>query len=501
VPWFFLLSGLFMGWSLGANDAASIFGTAVGTRMLRFRTAALVASIFVVLGAVIGGAGTTHTLGKLGSVNALAGSFTVALAAGLSVAWMVRLHLPVSTSQAIVGAIVGWNIFTGVPTDLSSLATIMSTWVVCPMLAALFSMVLFTLARRWSSSTRTHLLAIHSRTRWGLLVVGAMGAWALGANNIANVVGVFVPAFQLKPATFLPGIRLDSAQQLFLLGSLAISVGIFTYSRHTMQTVGHDIFRLTPVAALVVVVSEALVLYLFASESLEHLLAAHGLPTLPLVPVSASQAVVGGVLGIGLSKGARGVNLKLLRGIAGGWIITPIAAAAVCYVSLFFVQNVFEQEVVRPVHYEISGEVIQHLEELGVNTSRLSDLQGREFDSARDFRVALFAIMGLRAEGSMHGIFAAARIHETFISSTRARDYFSSHELSTEEFAGIIALEGRRYRHDWQLDRDLAKVSAAWRPHTGRGAAVLNKGLRRKLARVHRAFQVTSSEDEIFPEE
>ncbi len=499
--WFFLLSGLFMGWSLGANDAANVFGTAVSTRMVRFRTAAVVASLFVVLGAVISGAGTTHTLGKLGSVNALAGSFTVALAAGLTVTWMTRMHLPVSTSQAIVGAIVGWNIFTGVPTDLRSLLSIVGTWVICPLLAALFSMVLFTLARRWSASTRTHLLVIHSRTRWGLLAFGAFGAWALGANNIANVVGVFVPSFHLKPAMILPGIRLDSEQQLFLLGSLAIGVGIFTYSRETMRTVGRNLFKLTPVAALVVVISETLVLYLFASESLEHLLASHGLPTLPLVPVSASQAVVGGVLGIGISKGARGVNFKLLRGIAGGWITTPIAAAVLCYVSLFFVQNVFEQKVVRPVHYEISSEVLQHLEELGLDSSRLSELQGREFDSARDFRGALFAIMGLRAEGSMHTIFSAAKIHETFVNVSLAPESFLSHELSSEELAGIIALEGRRYRHDWQLDRDLAIASPAWRPRTGRGAAVLNKGLRRKLARVHRIFQLPSSDSEAFLEE
>ena len=37
----FLFGGLFLGWSLGANDAANVFGTAVGTRMVNFRTAAL----------------------------------------------------------------------------------------------------------------------------------------------------------------------------------------------------------------------------------------------------------------------------------------------------------------------------------------------------------------------------------------------------------------------------------------------------------------------------
>ena len=55
----FRLGGLFLGWSLGANDAANVFGTAVGTRMVRFKTAAIVCSLFIILGAVISGSGTT----------------------------------------------------------------------------------------------------------------------------------------------------------------------------------------------------------------------------------------------------------------------------------------------------------------------------------------------------------------------------------------------------------------------------------------------------------
>ena len=62
----FLTSGLFLGWSLGANDAANVFGTAVGTGMVRFVTAALVCSVFVVLGAVVSGAGGGAHAGQAG---------------------------------------------------------------------------------------------------------------------------------------------------------------------------------------------------------------------------------------------------------------------------------------------------------------------------------------------------------------------------------------------------------------------------------------------------
>ena len=53
----FLSSGLFLGWSLGSNDAANIFGTAVGSRMIRFGTAAAICAVFCVLGANPGARG------------------------------------------------------------------------------------------------------------------------------------------------------------------------------------------------------------------------------------------------------------------------------------------------------------------------------------------------------------------------------------------------------------------------------------------------------------
>ncbi len=344
--WFFLSSGLFLGWSLGANDAANIFGTAVGTRMVKFRTAAIITCVFVAIGAVVSGAGASHTLGKLGAVNAIAGSFTVALSAAVTVAWMTRVGLPVSTSQAIVGAILGWNLFTGSPTEASTLTKIVSTWVLCPVLAAGIALVLYRTMTFVARRSRVHLLEKDAYTRWGLLLAGAFGAYSLGANNIANVMGVFIPADPFPDITILPGLTITGTQLLFLLGAVAIGVGVATYSRRVMETVGGELLKLTPLAALVVVLSQSIVLFLFASKGLEGFLASHGLPTIPLVPVSSSQAVIGAVIGIGLSRGARQLDVKILGRIASGWVTTPVLAGLMAFVALFFVQNVFQLEVV-----------------------------------------------------------------------------------------------------------------------------------------------------------
>jgi len=360
----FLSSGLFLGWSLGANDASNIFGTAVGTRMVKFYTAAFVASIFVVLGAVISGAGTTHTLGKLGAVDMIAGAFMVALAAALTVFWMTRLSLPVSTSQAIVGAIVGWNLFAGKPTDMAALTKIASTWVMSPVLAAAFSFVLFFMVKYLMKYWKIHIFRLDAYTRIGLIVVGAFGAYSLGANNIANVMGVFVAVAPFESLDIF-GIDFNGVEQLFLLGGLAIAVGIFTYSRRVMMTVGDGVVKLTPQTALIVVLSQALVLFLFASKGLETWLLAHNLPTVPLVPVSSSQVVIGSILGIGLAHGGGGIRFRVLGKIASGWVTTPIIAALISFISLFFLQNVFDQQVVKPVdqtsiHETISPETHKH---------------------------------------------------------------------------------------------------------------------------------------------
>jgi putative permease len=344
----FLSSGLFLGWSLGANDASNVFGTAVGTKMVSFKTAAVIASLFIAVGAVYAGAGASETLGELGSINTLPGAFMAAFAAAISLYWMARDGLPVSTSQAIVGAIIGWNVFADKPTHPEILSKIVSTWILCPLLSGIIAVILYFLIRMLIRRSHLHILRQDSYTRFGLIVAGAFGAYALGANNIANVMGVFVPSSPFTNLDLGYGLVLTGTQQLFLLGALAICVGVFTYSHHVINTVGNNLMRMSPLVAFVVVLSQSIVLFLFASKSLEHFLLSHNLPALPLVPVSSTQAVIGAVMGIGLAKGGRELNWNILGHVALGWIVTPIAAALVCYISLFFLQNVFGQIVFLP---------------------------------------------------------------------------------------------------------------------------------------------------------
>lgn len=340
----FLTSGLFLGWTLGANDASNVFGSAVGSRMVSFTRAAVTAAVFVIIGAVVQGSGAAETLSRLGEVNAMGGAFTVALAAGLTVYFMTRAGLPVSTTQAIVGAIIGWNFFTNNAVDSGVLTKIISTWITGPVLGAIFAYALYHLVKTARRRIKIHLLKYENWLRIGLMTVGAFGAYSLGANNIANVMGVFVPSIPLEDADF--GIFVLSAeQQLFFLGGIAIAAGILTYSKKVIETVGANLMELSSEAAFVIVLAQALVLFIFSSSSLSDFMVRIGLPPIPLVPVSSTQVVIGAILGIGLYKGVRNINLKVLGSIASGWITTPVAAGILSFLLLFVVKNLFGIDV------------------------------------------------------------------------------------------------------------------------------------------------------------
>ncbi len=461
---FSLSSGLFLGWSLGANDTANIFGTAVATRMVRFSVAAAITVVFVILGSVISGAGAAQTLGALGSVNALAGAFTVALAAAVAVTWMTWLGLPVSTSQAIVGAIIGWNIFTGAPTDPKILGLIVSTWFSSLFLSALFALILFKLFKYFLDRAKIHLLRLDHYNRLLLIAAGAFGAYTLGANNIANVMGVFVPIEIFESSTYLGFLHVTGVQKLFFLGALSIGVGVVTYAKKVIYTVGNDICKLTPITALIVVIAQSLVLFLFSSQQIESWLIIRGLPSFPLVPVSSSQAVVGAIIGIGIAKaGGRGINFRILGKITLGWLATPALAILLCLLTLFFVQNVFEQAVAKPESYEISPAVTAALEKEHIPVDPLRTLSKKTYHSSESFRENLMLVYKWNQK-ELFKIFYYARVEEIMVDADILHSRFNIKYFTPEELAAVKKLDGRTFTRHWQFHEALAGLSPAWRP-------------------------------------
>jgi len=484
---FFISSGLFLGWSLGANDASNVFGTAVGARMIRFKTAAIYCSIFIILGSVISGAGASHTLGKLGAVNAVAGAFIVAFAAAISVYFMTKARYPVSTSQAIVGAIIGWNLFSGSLTDYNSLAKIVGTWVVCPIISAIIAIGLYKIVVFSIRILKPHMLTLDAVNRFGLLLVGAFGSYSLGANNIANVMGVFVPVSPFSDISFFGLVNFSSAQQLFLIGSIAIAVGVFTYSKRVMETVGEGIVSLSPVAAFAVVSAHSIVLFLFASQGLESFLANHGLPTIPLVPVSSSQAIVGAVIGVGLLKGGSSIRWRLFGGISSGWVITPIIAAAVSFVSLFFLQNVFEQKTYQPIKYQITNEAFERIQEAGIATENLRELLNVQYPDASRFNDELSKIKELDRKDRKY-IFSSAEINQVkIVDSGISAIPVDEHWITEKQKSDLKRLEGRSFYHKWLLQNALVKISPYWQYMANDKGH--NEKVRHQLSRIYKLFR------------
>ena len=481
----FLTSGLFLGWSLGANDAANVFGTAVGSRMVRFTTAALICGVFVVLGAFVSGTGAAQTLGKLGAVNALGGSFMAALAAGLTVYWMTKLGLPVSTSQAIIGSIIGWNLFSDSYTDISSLLKILSTWIICPLLSAVIAALLFTLAKIFVRKIGVGLIRMDGYTRLALILAGAFGAYSLGANNIANVMGVFVPVAPFPDLQFGQDFSVSSAQQLFLVGGLAIAVGVFTYSKRVMMTVGSELMTLTPLAAWVAVMSHSIVLFLFASERLEQLLANMSLPTIPLVPVSSSQAVVGAVIGIGMLQGGREIQWPRIYGIVRGWAITPMISCLLCFVGLYFLQNVFQQEVQRESNYLLSTRVLEKFQKEGIETTGLNQLSDSTFNSSAELVSAVSSIVPLSSQQGLKVV--EFSLQKSLLITQEKIASMDKKGLSSIQLDALNQLQGQTFNFPWQLGDSLAGISSEWEV---RGGGLKNKlhdrKIKQKLAYLYR---------------
>jgi len=302
------LPAVFFGWALGRNDAANIYGTTVTNGLLNYRFAAITASLSIIAGAIIGGRNGLETLASLSSQTLISAAI-VAAAAGLSVIILNHFGLPVSSSQAVVGAIMGIGLLNG-SVDWFVVAKIVICWITTPLGAALLGYVLYRIIARFFRRIKS--IVVQDITLKALaIVIGILGSFALGANNVANITGTFVGSISIDEAA--------------LIGGLSIAAGAIIFSKKVMYTVGKRIVSLEAFSAVVAVLAQSLTVLIYAYIG---------------VPVSVSQAIVGAVIGVGLARGSRNFDGRLIRRILLGWLQTPIIAGCVS-ASLFAIFSFF----------------------------------------------------------------------------------------------------------------------------------------------------------------
>ncbi len=149
---------LYMAWAIGANDVANAMGTSVGSRALSIRQAVVLAAVLELAGAFLVGGHVTETVRKgildttllasrpnlllFGMLGSLASAGTLLLLA-------TRIGMPVSTTHAIVGAIVGFGaVGLGFEAVMwGKVAQIVASWVTSPLIGGVLAFLIFNLVR------------------------------------------------------------------------------------------------------------------------------------------------------------------------------------------------------------------------------------------------------------------------------------------------------------------------------------------------------------------
>ena len=326
-----LLAGLYMGWNIGANDAANCVGADIGSGKMTIKEGIIITVVFSALGAVFFGSKVIKTVGK-GIVplnQILAGEyagispqiglymvFAAALSAGLWVMAATYLKLPVSTSHAIVGAVAGAGIlFLNQAPGLikwSVLKNIAISWVLTPIGAAALAFLLYK-PLVWLFNKIVPPKHEHKVLRTTIIGTSIYLAFTWGANDVANATGIIAGT----------GISLGGAQITPMVaafaGAIAIVIGISTMGRRVIETMGFGITNLLPMMTIVAELASGINITIYTALGM---------------PVSTSHSIIGAVAGVGLWHGAHGVNRKTMRDIGLACVGTPFIAGAISFIIM-----------------------------------------------------------------------------------------------------------------------------------------------------------------------
>ena len=335
-----LVSGYFVAWNTGANDAANCIGAAVGAGVMSFRWAAIMLGIMVFLGAMLAGDDVMGTTGgdmvittaadyeshhgsapDAETASLLEGAFpdgrvpdlaliAALLAAGVSVLIATYSALPLSTSQSIVGSVSGAGIgMVGLRPelfDLSLLLNIGGSWVLSPFLTLLIGYIGYSILV--VISKRIKRVFVWEKTlATFVLLSSAFFAFSLGSNAFGAGLGPL--------AVRLP----EHIPVLAASAGVVLGIGAYTFGSRVTRAVGEGITSLDYAGAFAAQFAAGFGLQFFSQWG---------------IPVSSSQAIVGAIVGVGLVKGATMVSGTKVLKIFASWVFTPAFAAVLSVLLL-----------------------------------------------------------------------------------------------------------------------------------------------------------------------
>jgi inorganic phosphate transporter, PiT family len=303
----------------GFHDTANAIATSVATRALRPAHAILMAASFNFIGAFAGTA-VAKTIGA-GLVNDATTTQTVVIAAlAGAITWNLITWLygiPSSSSHALIGGLLGATLLasgTGAVKWDGLVGKVLIPLVSSPLVGfvgAFFLMIalywIFRKARRQPLSRRFRRLQV--------LSAGYM-AFSHGSNDAQKTMGIITLA--LFSAKVIP--TNEVPVWVIVLAASAISLGTAIGGWRIMGTMGHKVVDLEPIHGFAAETTAATVLLATAHFGM---------------PVSTTHVISSAIMGVGSSKGARGVRWGVARNILFAWVLTIPAAATVGALTWF----------------------------------------------------------------------------------------------------------------------------------------------------------------------
>jgi len=306
-----ILAALYMGWSMGANDAANCVGVDIGSGVMSLRTGIIITCSFSFLGAVLFGDNVISTIGKgvvdlnllnKDKINIIA--LTALFSAALWTTIATYKKYPVSTSHAIVGSVAGGGLALNTAIHWEKIQQIIICWIVTPVgsyILAIFFYRLFRFLFKIPFIEKRQKPLIY----FLIYVTSAYLAFMWGANDVANATGI------------LHGTQGFTSVNAALLGAVAIIIGTVTWGYKVIETVGFKIVNITPVMTIAIEIATALNIHIYTFFG---------------IPVSTSHSVIGAVWGAGFVQGIKTINMKLARDIVLTWALTPLISGAIAYI-------------------------------------------------------------------------------------------------------------------------------------------------------------------------